>query len=343
MTIAILDDGVHDGTIITETYHIDLTEGNEPIPFSSHGTVCAKIIEKYGDVDRFIDIRILEPDRRGCIEGLIKALDRCLKMDIDVINISCGIELFMMDDPKVRKLHRMVLRLKRKGTLIFAAQSNVGRLTVPAAFPEVISVEHAAYFRNRIHSIYRISDVYIRAPRVVRLNKAFIVSYLQNSYSCAMACAKASKSVSFVQKTKMKRHYFPLLRDKIMVPVVFIRREKASGEWAVLIKRALQEEGCFTDIICDMAGDKVPGARFVGNDRSRYWLARYIRESFANVLLLVSARGPDLGKDMVEMYTDKDNRIHVLCNKTTREYSNTSRVCKIVEEVLNTYDQREVG
>lgn len=342
MTIAILDDGICDGIIDTKIDHIDLLEGGQQIPFPSHGTVCAKIIEKYGKANRFIDIRFLDQDRSGSIKGLITALKCCLKMDIDLINISCGIDLFMEDDPQIRELHRIIRRVCAKGTRIFAAQSNIGRITVPAAFPEVISVEHKSFFRNRIHSVYRISDLYIRAPRMVRLGKKRVVTYLQNSYSCAMACAQASRCKLDIKSGKDLRYYVPTINDRIKVPIVFIKKDKESGRLALSIKRALQEKGYYTNIICDTEEDRIPGAHVIRNGRSGFRLARYIRESYATVIIYISRNDTFPIKGLKEAFSVNDGRLKVLCNKLKRQSPDRSSICKLVEKTMND-NERTVG
>lgn len=339
MTIAILDDGICEASLTASVYHIDLLrDGNEILP-ASHGTVCAKIIEKYGVVDRLVDIRFLDVHRNGTIEGLLGALRCCLDLEVDAINISCGIENFMYDDPKVRKLHRLIKRLKKKGIVIFAAQSNLGRITIPAAFPEVFSVEHKSELSNRIHSIYRTSDIYLKAPHSVKLNGKRVITYRQNSFSCAYACALASRRKLSVSSINHNRYYVPTLGSKLRIPIVYVESRPAASEAAITLKRRLQEEGWYVDAVSDSLCSRVPGTRVFEMERRDHRLARYIKESMADVVVFIGEKEPEIRFKAGKNYHGITGRFTILTNGKKEDSPILQDVFRIVEELANTRDR----
>jgi|GEM_PF-5066487 len=339
MTIAILDDGICEDLLSTSIHHIDLLrDGNEILP-ASHGTVCAKILEKYGEVDRLIDIRFLDIHRSGTIEGLIGALSCCLELEVDAINISCGIENFMHEDSKVRKLHRLVKRLKNRGINIFAAQSNLGRITVPAAFPEVFSVEHKSGISNRIHSIYRTSDIYLKAPHSVKLNGKTVITYRQNSFSCAYASALASRRKLSVPSINHNRYYIPTLGSKIRIPIVYVESGHAASEAAITLKRRLQEGGWYVDAVSDSFCSGVPGARFFEMKRNDHRLARYIKESMADVVVFIGEKKPEIRFKTGKNYHGITGRFTILTNGEKEDSPILQDVFRIVEELANERDR----
>ena len=336
MTIAILDDGICEKSISTSVYHIDLLKDGEMVPPDSHGTVCAKIIEKYGAVDHLIDIRFLDVHRNGTIDGLIGALSCCLELKVDAINISCGIDNFMHEDPKARKMHRLIRRLKNRGIDIFAAQSNLGRITIPAAFPEVFSVEHKAEIANRIHSIYRTSDIYLRAPHSVKLNGKRVITYRQNSFSCAYASALASRRKLSAAGSAHNRYYVPTLTLKIRIPIVYVERGPVSSEKIGTLNRRLREEGYYVDVISDSIGSGVPGARVFEMKGKDHRLARYIKESMADVVIYLGDRRPGLGMLSTAVFRGKTGCISVLANEGKCDPVALADVSRIAEELTNT-------
>ncbi len=335
MTIAILDDGICEEPLSASVYHIDLLKDGEMISPVSHGTVCAKIIEKYGNVDHLIDIRFLNVQRNGSLEGLMDALRCCLELEVDAINISCGIENFMYEDPKVRKLHRMIQRLKNKGIDIYAAQSNLGRVTIPAAFPEVFSVEHKSEISNRIHSIYRTSDIYLRAPHRVKLNGKKVFTYRQNSYSCAYACALASHRKLSVSRSDHKRYYVPTLNSKIRIPIVFVERGPDPSKLVFALKRRLQKEDYYVDAVSDTIGSGVPGVRVFEMKKHDHRLARYIKESMADVIVYIGNRRPDIDLRTTVSFRGRNGDILILANEGKSDPGVLTDVCRIAEELAN--------
>lgn len=194
MIIAILDNGICKEEILTEvnTYCIGnaITNGFVQKNPLSHATICAKIIEKYCKPDKLIDIVFLGEDGTANMLDLCLALELCLSLNVDVINLSSGIDIYNADSDDYRRLLAVCRQLYVKGIKIYAAQSNSGRLTIPANFPYTISVEQINPESNLLCALYRRSDVYTKGNHAIQINGKRIVSWKCNSYACAYAVSQ---------------------------------------------------------------------------------------------------------------------------------------------------------
>ena len=98
MKIAVIDDGVFPQSVnLSVKNHfikngiVKVIDGLNVAPLS-HGSICAKIIEKYVNYDvSIIGIQILNEDDTGLLDDLIAALKWCYENDVRVINLSCGL------------------------------------------------------------------------------------------------------------------------------------------------------------------------------------------------------------------------------------------------------------
>lgn len=185
--VALIDDGVLrdelDG-ISVRTFSVQggiVREDTDDSLCGEHGTICAKILTKYAPYVEIVSIRILDIDGFGDTYDLYIALQWCLSHDIDVVNLSNGIEL----SSSPSKLYDICNRLAAKGTVIIAAQSNRPVKTYPACFPSVISVEQAI-LRPSANPL-RKSNIYAPGSHSVRFRNQIIHPEPSNSYACAFA------------------------------------------------------------------------------------------------------------------------------------------------------------
>lgn len=111
----------------------DNTEGENDF---LHGTICAKIIEKFAPNCGISSIRVLDKDGMGCLDKLKPALEWCLKERIDIVNLSLGTTNFK-DKGTIQKL---VNYYTNRGLHIIAASANDNYITYPASFSNVIGV-----------------------------------------------------------------------------------------------------------------------------------------------------------------------------------------------------------
>lgn len=285
MKIALLDNGICDAQISTKTDHIDLLNGAGDIKPFSHGTICAAIIEKYGAADCFTDIRFFDSSDDKNIDRLIEALEYCYDLRPDIINLSCGIENYMEDDEKIMILHRRIKQLKEKGIDIYAAQSNFGRKTIPADFSETISVEHKRPIKNILNSVYRTSDVYIKAPFFIRINGKRFYTNSNNSFDCAYACALASRQGAHINDTAVKPMLIPTLSSNINIPVIAINKSTGALSLAVYFKRKFQQEGYYVSIISDHNDGYPADISYYTGGNFKTWSARYVRESHSDLVI----------------------------------------------------------
>lgn len=285
MMIALLDNGICDAQISTKTDRIDLLNDAGDVKPFSHGTICAAIIEKYGAADRFTDIRFLDSNDDKNIDRLIEALECCYDLRPDIINLSCGIENYMEDDEKIIILHRRIKQLKEKGIDIYAAQSNFGRKTIPADFIETISVEHKRPIRNILNSVYRTSDVYIKAPFSIRISGKRIYTNSNNSFDCAYACALASRNGLHINDTIVKPVLIPTLSSKINTPLIAINKSAGASSLAVYLKHKFLQEGYYVCIISDHNDGYPADIRYYTGECFKMWSARYVLESHSDLII----------------------------------------------------------
>ena len=200
MKVAVLDNGIYSSEIDTPVRHFRLLESGiggmveteSPSGFTeetAHGTICAKIIETYGKPDMIYDICCLSPEGRGDIKSLCTALGFCRTLDADAISLSAGIELCDQDSEGYIRLMEICSELSREGRAVFAAQSNLEYITVPADFPCVYSVEHYGGFGAMICGNFRKSDFCASGLHVVRLGGRMYIPEICNSYTCPYVCA----------------------------------------------------------------------------------------------------------------------------------------------------------
>lgn len=144
--MAILDDGIHPEAcplersfLIDDAFHIIATEKSTIEP-DSHGSMCARIIRKYADLDKVsvFSIQILQNDtKRGNINSILKAFELCVTLDIRLIHLSVGTYTF----EDFAKLEEAVCKLLAANRLLVAAAGNRNTVTYPAFLPGVIGVK----------------------------------------------------------------------------------------------------------------------------------------------------------------------------------------------------------
>ena len=200
MIIAMLDDGICKNEILTpiEAYCIGKERNEDFIQrdCESHATICAKIIEKYCMPDKFIDIAFLGENGAADIIDLCLALELCFTLEVDVINLSNGIENYNEKSEEYQRLLSICKKISDKGVKIYAAQSNRGRQTIPANFPCTISVEQLERRQNILYSLYRKSDIYANGKHIIHINGKKYKTIKCNSYACAYAVSQMKRTKS---------------------------------------------------------------------------------------------------------------------------------------------------
>lgn len=198
MVIAILDDGICHDEINSPVETFCIRKELKKNKFVqkdhfSHATICAKIIEKYCNPEKILDIVFLDEDRKGNISDLCTALNMCIDKNVDVINLSNGIERFDINSGEYKELYELCKKIYYKNIIIYAAQSNSGRVTIPADFPYVKSVEQYDITMNRLLSLYRRSDIYTKGYHSIIIKGERLKVESSNSYACAYAVSNHNK------------------------------------------------------------------------------------------------------------------------------------------------------
>lgn len=237
--VAIIDDGINNEIVSITTSHIyvDSSHCDSIIPCNSHGTICAKIIESYGGVDEFVDIVTLNSNSEGTISDLINALEICKHIDVYIINISNGIELYSVISEEYNMFYDLCEQLSKSGKHIFAAQSNVGYITIAAAFPLVNSVEHINIVKSILTCSFRKSNYYTDGRLRIILSGKKYYTDLCNSYACAYASAIKSKGNTIVaSKDSFISTFISIVRIifrfglKLTTPIVYCVCEELEFE-----------------------------------------------------------------------------------------------------------------
>ena len=149
-------------------------------PDSRHGTTCAQIIRKYNPEVEIGSIAILNSELRGDIAWLFSAIDLCVELGVDVVNLSVG-STKIFDIAPVREKIGSV-----RGLVFVCARSNGGEYTVPAFLPEVVSVETDSYYSGDQFSLENLFCV--RASGAHDLDGQ--ITPVCNSYATPLVAAK---------------------------------------------------------------------------------------------------------------------------------------------------------
>lgn len=146
MKIALIDGGIDKTLLSRGRLAADLVIGedlsvrprNEGPVFTDHGTVCARIIEKYTKTPpEFYSLCIFPGERLKTVPEILEAaLAWCLEKRIPLIHMSVGTR-YCLDFPVLRKLSAQLLA---NGQIICASVSNAGQYTAPAMFGGVFPV-----------------------------------------------------------------------------------------------------------------------------------------------------------------------------------------------------------
>ena len=201
MRIAIIDDGIGEGAVSADVERYCVRDGkieksgSEGLIPLSHAGHCAMIIEKYcknKDELSFIDIRILYDDDKGNPEDMIAALEFCHKMNIRLINLSCGFD----SGSKESQLSLVCKKLYDEGVTVIAANNNSCCLTYPACLPTVISVEEELSDPRYALLWYVVADVSAHGEHRLMFGEKEIYSRSGNSYACAYVTGLAANQLS---------------------------------------------------------------------------------------------------------------------------------------------------
>ena len=150
--VAIIDSGIdasHSGVgDVVGGVHIQIGQDGETVFWddhtdcAGHGTACAGIIRKKTPDAALYSVRIFDASLMADGRALIAAIQWCIDNEMDVVNLSLG----TTDVTFKKSLQKVCRKAVDAGVLLVAAESNDGRESYPAVFPEVIGVTGGAIY-----------------------------------------------------------------------------------------------------------------------------------------------------------------------------------------------------
>ena len=145
--IAVIDSGwdydnLIDDRIVKGISFIDDSDGfrlsvNDNVTDNlGHGTACTDIILQIACDAIIYPIKVFNKKLETNIEVLVKAIEYCISIKVDIINLSLGTRL----EEALRPLYIICEKAKNEGIIIVSANSNDDINSYPAMFENVISV-----------------------------------------------------------------------------------------------------------------------------------------------------------------------------------------------------------
>lgn len=194
---------------------------------AGHGTACAGIIRKKAPNAALYSVRIFDESLIADGRVLIAAIRWCIENEMDVVNLSLG----TTDVTFKASLQKMCRKVVDAGVILVAAESNDGRESYPAVFPEVIGVTGGAvyepegfYYRKdlRIECVARGDE-----QRVCWLNGKYIMtggnSFAAPHITGIIAHLLEQHPICSVQDIRL------LLQEKVLNEISQDRNKSKSG------------------------------------------------------------------------------------------------------------------
>ncbi len=214
--VAVIDSGIDVHNDLNTKKWIDFSDtvkGYKPVDNNGHGTQMAGVISAqkngYGMIGISYDadvysVKILDKDNEAYISSVIKGIEWCIDNNVDIINMSFGLDEYS------EILHSVIKKAYNEGILLVAASGNDNRMQYPARFKEVLSVGGVDKDLNRTYySTETNSDVY--APAEDCQTTGFVGSFAKSSgtsiaaaHVSGVAAAVKSIDISMTNKKLMK-------------------------------------------------------------------------------------------------------------------------------------------
>lgn len=118
-----------------------------------HGTAVSSILLKNSDIEKIYSFKIFGENRETTFEDLFQTLEYISKnLKVNVIHLSMG--LIYIEEKEKLRLKEMCSTLVEQGMIIVAAFDNMGAVSFPAAFENVIGVYWSKEIINIKEYIY---------------------------------------------------------------------------------------------------------------------------------------------------------------------------------------------
>lgn len=315
MKIAILDDEVNYSLLSTPVKCFSVYNGeiqtmkpkytNHTI---SHSTVCSKIIETYGLVNELFCISIINNNGIGILDDLIIALEYCLEMNLDIINLSNGITNFFVLSEGYNNLFDICMKLKLGGVKIVVAQSNRNEITIPSDFPNVYSVEYLSYTNKPV----RESNFYVFRPIKIELKNHKILLDKSNSYACAfvtafLSVAKKSKFINLFYRNIILFNQNAISNNLLFYSIEFLNTNDCIGKYIVAIKKNFFYEP-YED------NKKIQMYYYISSNIIKIKCAQFWGCKTSNILAINSHPAINFSKPIIEILGYVDNQLALTKN-----------------------------
>ena len=204
--------------------------------------------------------------------------------------------------------------LHEKGVKIYAAQNNIGRITIPAEFPFAVSVEQKDRIQNILTSIYRRSDIYTSGRHLIRLGGEDHYTEECNSFACAYATAKnldgesgdykdlfdgADDKLAQLIERESKRY------PKAEIPVIYIEKSPSASGLADWIKKNFLAEGYSADILSSNRDDRAVGAFYVPEECIHAYINLFAYFNDNDVVLVITEELPENSEDVIISFIEE--------------------------------------
>lgn len=186
----------------------------------SHGMLCASIIDQHCSARILIvSVRVKkDSESDGAIKDLIVAVDFCVKIQVDVMNISLGCTKGL----GVLRFKRAIRKAVDVGIVVVSALSNDGKASYPAVIQDVIAVRaNVRGIGGRIILVQdsELGEVFETWPEgVLNASSGEKVGYqISNSYACPMITARVAEMIDDGSNQKRVLRTIVELRKQVYI------------------------------------------------------------------------------------------------------------------------------
>ena len=212
--VAIIDSGINKKDKVWKGIKIkELSICNGNIGFCEdsrnlHGNNVAKIIYfEYKNIE-LISIQVLNSENKGSINDLIYAIQLCICMRVNVINLSLGT---ISDGKYLTQLNEVCELAANRNIVIFASNSNqINSVSYPACFKSVISVGYSDKINDLCNVDVKNSNIYFKRDyvsipnNVIQIEKgtSFICPKFVGLFCALLSNNKVKNAFTFLKYIK---------------------------------------------------------------------------------------------------------------------------------------------
>lgn len=191
-TVVIIDSGINNeicgdniiGGICFTYNNNEIIQSQDYYDDNGHGTACYCIISSIARDSKFYIIKILNDIAKTSVDLLIAALEHCLSLECNVINLS----LATLNEDNINELEKVCQKLNKQGKIIVASVFNRHKSSYPASFNSVIGVRGNTFNNQNQFWFNKEQDIECIADIIPQFTKRSLDNYMLfggNSKACA--------------------------------------------------------------------------------------------------------------------------------------------------------------